>query len=182
MLRPSCGGSQGDDFVDAIEPTQQPSTTSVQLIQEAYTARVFPLSSEYAEAIQSLVDWQDHTYPQMIQKFNSPQTTLTEIEEFISQQVSVVDETYKAIRDIPQVWAAINPPGNLAEFHSLWLESVLVRLEALQKWLGGVGMISVDTEEANRLIQEGDALVNQSEDLMFQAISIGAREGLPFGP
>jgi hypothetical protein len=43
-------------------------------------------------------------------------------------------------------------------------------------------MISVDTEEANRLIQEGDALVNQSEDLMFQAISIGAREGLPFGP
>jgi hypothetical protein len=80
----------------------------------------------------------------------------------------------------PVHWAAIQPPPDVEEFHDLILEVMKLRVEALERWLEGLGYFLVDVNKANQLMRQGDELSNRANDLYLEALKVGAASGFEF--
>ena len=98
------------------------------------------------------------------------------------RQQAALDEAYIGLRDIPFRWSVITAPDDLAESHDLMLQVIRLKLEAVQKWQARVNYILLDSNEAMRLMTEGDRLDDQADGIYLQAVAEGTKKGLPFGP
>ena len=62
------------------------------------------------------------------------------------------------------------------------LQVIKLKLEAIQKWQAGVNFTLLDSNQSVRLMTEGDRLDDQADGIYLQAVAVGTKKGLPFGP
>ena len=181
----SNGRSTVETRVTKLPPQRQPSTSSAAKSDEEfdiYFEQMITLNEEFVGVMQSLVDWQDSAYSEMQKMMSSTQVARSDFENWLLEQQAALEETYIGLRDIPGRWAAMNTPDYLADFHSLMLQVIRLKLEVVQKWQGGIVYILLDSNKSAKLIEEGDRLDDEADSLYFQAMSEGNRHGLPFSP
>ena len=147
-----------------------------------YFEQTITTNEEFVGVMQSLADWQDAAYPEMQRMVSSSQVTRSDLEALLVGQQAALEEAYTGLRYIPGRWAAITAPDDLAEYHDLMLQVIRLKLEVVQKWQLGVSYLLLDSNQAMLIITEGDRLDDQADDIYFQAMSEGKKQGLPFGP
>lgn len=168
-----------------LPPKQQPSTSSTAKSDddaESYFEQTVTTNEEFVGIMQKLADWQDSAYPEIQRMAFSTEVTPSDLENWYLAQQAALEEAYIGLRDIPGRWAAITAPDDLADFHSLMLQVIRIKLEAVQKWQTGVNYFLLDSNQAMLIITEGDRLDDQADDIYFQAVAEGTKKGLPFGP
>ena len=138
-------------------------------------------NEEFVRVMQTLADSQDSTYLQMQKMVSSTQVTPSDMENWYLAQQAALEEAYIGLRHIPGRWVAITAPDDLAYFHNLMLQVIRIKLEVVQKWQAGANSLLLDSNQAAKLMAEGDRLDDEADDLYFQAMSEGKRKGLPFG-
>jgi hypothetical protein len=167
-----------------LTSNQQPSNSSTAKSDdelEIYFEQMVTTNEEFVKVMQTLADSQDSAYSQMQKMVSSTQVTPSDLENWYLAQQAALEEAYIGLRDIPGRWVAITAPDDLADFHNLMLQVIRIKLEVVQKWKAGANSLLLDSNQAAKLMAEGDRLDDEADDLYFQAMSEGKRKGLPLG-
>ena len=170
-----------DAELESNPQTSKSSTAKSDDELEIYFERMVTTNEEFVRVMQTLADSQDSTYLQMQKMVSSTQVTPSDMENWYLAQQAALEEAYIGLRDIPGRWVAITAPDDLAYFHNLMLQVIRIKLEVVQKWKAGANSLLLDSNQAAKLMAEGDRLDDEADDLYFQAMSEGKRKGLPFG-
>ena len=180
-----CNGATIESRATGLASKQRPPTSSTSKSDdelEIYFEQMVTTNEEFVGVMQRLADWQDSAYPEIQRMAFSTGVTQSDFGDWFLRQKAALDEAYIELRYIPGKWAAITVPDDLAEFHNLMLQVIRLKLEVVQKWQLGVSYLLLDSNQAMLIITEGDRLDDQADDIYFQAMSEGKKQGLPFGP
>ncbi|MBT97304.1 MAG: hypothetical protein CL902_01585 [Dehalococcoidia bacterium] len=96
---------------------------------------------------------------------SSIQTTLPEWQNTWETHLTVLDEAYGVLRDLPSEWEEVIPPGNLDRYHFLMLQCLRVTLESAETAHAGMALIRANPYKALELANESNELGIQARDL-----------------